>query len=144
MVLGFGTSVLICTALVYARASSTQAQGTNETNPSRRPAQSAAISCVYDADPRAPAAGWSLWYTGVSKRFRASGPSEDRTKPSLIQRVQNFLSLCLNAKTALTAEDVRAQEFIAEFSVRVVLLAQLDKVGQFLINRVQFRRRHCK
>src|SRR6266436_820180 len=64
--------------------------------------------------------------------------------PSLIQRVPNFLSLCLNAKRALTAEDVRAQEFIAEFSVRVVLLAQLDKVGHFPINSVQLRRWHCK
>ena len=37
MVLGFGTSVLICTAFVCARASSTQAQGANETNASQRP-----------------------------------------------------------------------------------------------------------
>jgi len=85
MVLGFGTSVLICTAFVCARASSTQAHGTNETNASQRPAQSASISyCVYDANPRAPAAGLLLWYTGVSgliKRFRTSGPSEDRTNP---------------------------------------------------------------
>ena len=72
MVPGFGTSVLICTAFVCAGASSTQPQGTNETNASQRPAQSAAIACcVYDANPRAPAAGSLPWYKGVSGLIQA-------------------------------------------------------------------------
>jgi hypothetical protein len=50
----------------------------------------------------------------------------------LIQRIQNFI--VLNAKRASAAEDVCAQEFVAEFALRVVLLAQLDKVGQPLVN----------
>jgi hypothetical protein len=50
----------------------------------------------------------------------------------------------LNEKQVLNAEDIRAQEFIAEFALRVVLLAQLDKVGQFLIDRVQLRWRHSE
>jgi hypothetical protein len=47
-------------------------------------------------------------------------------------------------QTPLTAEDVRAQEFIAEFTLGVVLLAQLNKVGQLFIRRFQLLRRHCK
>jgi hypothetical protein len=42
--------------------------------------------------------------------------------------VKTSYVLCLNRKQASTAEDIRVQEFIAEFAVRVVLLAQLDEV----------------
>src|ERR1700728_2668736 len=45
-----------------------------------------------------------------------------------------------NAKPAL-AENIRIQELIAEFSLRIVRPAQLNKVGPLLINRFQLRRR---
>lgn len=38
----------------------------------------------------------------------------------------------------LFAENVRIQELIAEFALRIVLLAQLNKVRQFPTNRFQF------
>jgi hypothetical protein len=63
-------------------------------------------------------------------RFSAQvSPYQGSALTALIQLVQNFIFLRLNEKRALTAEDVRVQEFIAEFALRVVLLAQLNKVG---------------
>jgi len=35
---------------------------------------------------------------------------------------------------ALTAEDVCVQEFVAEFSLGVILLAQLNEIGELLID----------
>ncbi len=45
---------------------------------------------------------------------------------------------------ALAAENVCVQEFIPEFAMRIVFLAQLNKAGQPPINRFQLRRRHAK
>ena len=47
---------------------------------------------------------------------------------------------CLaRAKQVLTAKDVRVQKLIAEFALRVVPLAQLNEVGQLIVNRFQLR-----
>ncbi len=43
------------------------------------------------------------------------------------------------AKPASAAEDIRVQELIAELALRIVLLTQLYKLGDLLIDRFQFR-----
>ena len=48
------------------------------------------------------------------------------------------------AKPASAAEDIRVQELIAELALRIVLLTQLYKLGDLLIDRFQFRRRRGK
>jgi hypothetical protein len=48
-------------------------------------------------------------------------------------------SFLFRAKRALTAEDIRAQEFVSEFALRVVFLAELNEVGQLPVNRSQLR-----
>src|SRR5439155_16944270 len=49
-----------------------------------------------------------------------------------------------NAKPVSAAEDVRVQELIAELALRIVLLTQLYKLGDHLIDRFQVRRRRGK
>jgi hypothetical protein len=46
-----------------------------------------------------------------------------RVRSNVILVFKTSYVLCLDAKRALTAEDVRAQEFIAEFAVGVELFA---------------------
>src|SRR5438876_12298550 len=48
------------------------------------------------------------------------------------------------AKPASAAEDIRVQELIAELALRIVLLTQLYKLGDLLIDRFQVRRRRGK
>jgi hypothetical protein len=68
-------------------------------------------------------------------RFSAQVSPYQRSALTVVDSAcSRFHILHLNEKRALTAEDVRVQEFIAEFALRVVLLAQLNKVGQPLIN----------
>src|SRR5438132_4450252 len=48
------------------------------------------------------------------------------------------------AKPVSAAEDDRVQELIAELALRIVLLTQLYKLGDPVIDRFQFRRRRGK
>ena len=83
-----------------------------------------------------------LLFTMLAVYIPARRASKIPPIPSPALRVVSLksrASFLFHAKQALTAEDIRAQEFVSEFALRVILLAELNEVGQLLVNRFQLR-----